>query len=94
MPLLFKLFDLPTLNEHRDKIFEVFDQTFNSPLNDPSLPFYSMKRDLTKVFTHSKCQDYGFNLSNTLMIDSDLKKVQDYTLNSIVIKEYSESEVR
>jgi hypothetical protein len=28
------------------------------------------------------------------MIDSDLKKVQDYLLNSIVIKEYSESEVR
>ena len=94
MPLLFKLFDLPALNDHRDKMFEIFDQTFNSPLNDPSLPVYSMKRDLSKVFDHSKCKEYGFGLHNTLIIDSDLKKVQDYQLNSIVIKEYSESEVR
>ena len=81
MPLLFKLFDLPALNDHRDTIFEVFDQTFNSPLNDPSLPVYSMKRDLSKVFDHSKCKEYGFGLHNTLMIDSDLKKVKEYQVN-------------
>ena len=94
MPLLFKLFDLPALNSHRQDVFEVFDQTFNSPLNDPSLPVYAMKRDLTKVFEHSRCQESGFSFQNSVMIDSDLKKVKDYPLNSIVIHEYTEAEVR
>jgi hypothetical protein len=94
MPLLFKMFDLPALNVHRSNIFEVFDQSYNAPLNDPTKPIYATKRDLIKVLDHYKCKEFGFGLHNTMMIDSDVSKVIDYPKNSIVIKEYEESEVR
>lgn len=94
MPLLFKMFDLPALNEHRARIFEVFDQSYNVPLNDPTKPIYATKRDLMKVLEHYKCKEFGFGLHNSMMIDSDLSKVQDYPKNAIVIKDYEESEVR
>ena len=93
MPLLFKIFDLPSLNTHRSLIFDVYDQLYNVPLNDPSKPVYATKRDLSKVLDHHKCKEYGFGLHNTIMIDSDLDKVIDYPRNSIVIKGYEESEV-
>jgi hypothetical protein len=94
MPLLFKIFDLPALNEHRARIFEVFDQSYNVPLNDPTKPIYATKRDLIKVLDHYKCKEFGFGLHNSMMIDSDISKVQDYPKNSIVIKEYEETEVK
>ena len=94
MPLLFKMFDLPALNVHRSNIFEVFDQSYNAPLNDPTKPIYATKRDLIKVLDHYKCKEFGFGLHNTMMIDSDVSKVTDYPKNSIVIKEYEESEVK
>lgn len=94
MPLLFKIFDLPSLNNYRANIFEVFDQHYNSPLNEPTLPVWATKRDLSKVLNHHKCKEYGFDLHNTVMIDSDLIKVKDYPKNSIVIKPYEESELR
>lgn len=72
----------------------MFDQPFNSPLNDPTQKVWATKRDLTKVLDHHRCKEHGFNLHNTIMIDSDLLKVRDYPKNSIVIKPYEESEVR
>ena len=78
LPLLFKIMDLPVLNPHRSKIFEVFDQIYNVPLNNPSKPAYATKRDLNKVFDHHKCQELGFSFHNTVMIDSDAEKVFDF----------------
>ena len=57
------------------------------------MPFWSTKRKLTKVLDHEKCKYYGFGFQNTIMIDSDFYKVKDYRENSIIIKEYDESQV-
>ena len=93
MPLLFKIFDMPTLSPHRQYIFEVFDQDYNVPDLGPSKKPYATKRCLTKVLEHHKCIDFGFNEHNVLMIDSELDKVRDYPLNSIVINAYDEDDV-
>lgn len=54
---------------------------------------WATKRDLGKVLDHYKCKEYGFGMHNTLLIDSDLDKVKDFPKNSIVIKDYEESDV-
>jgi hypothetical protein len=93
LPLLFKIMDLPALNPHRAKIFEVFDQIYNVPIIHPSKPSYAKKRDLNQVLDHHKCKEFGFGFHNTVMIDSDVDKVVDFKQNSIVLKEYELEDV-
>ena len=93
MPLLFKIFELPKLNPHRNSIFDVFDQNYNVPDIGEGKKEYATKRCLEKVFDHQSCKDYGFNFNNTLLIDSELDKVQDYLKNSIILKAYEANEV-
>ena len=93
MPLLFKIFDLPTLNQYRSQIFEVFDQTYTVADIGPGKKAYATKRCLEKVLEHHKCKEFNFDEHNTLMIDSELDKVIDYPKNSIVIKPYEAEEV-
>ena len=88
MPLLFKLFDIPTLIQHRASIFDVFDQEFNLPDLGPNKNAYATKRCLKKVLEHPKCKESNFTEKNTIMIDSEIDKVKDYPLNSVVLKPY------
>ena len=92
--ILEKIFNQATLSEYRDRIFEVFDQTYNVPLRDKTLPPWETKRNLNKVLKHQKCRDYGFGLHNTIMIDNEFYKIKDFQKNSILIKEYEESQVK
>jgi len=91
MPLLFQIFDLKELNPYRSMIFEVFDQTYQVPDEGPK--GYETKRSLERIFDHTECKKHGFGLSNTLMIDSEAKKVRDFKANSIVIKPYTLDQV-
>ena len=75
IPLLFKIFDLPKMNPHKNKIMEVFDQQYNIPDVGPGKKEYATKRCLKKVFEHHKCKELGFGLHNTLLIDSEKDKV-------------------
>jgi hypothetical protein len=51
---------------------------------------WETKRDLNKVWMDDKCTKYGFDRNNTLMIDSEARKVRDFMENSIVIKPYTQ----
>ena len=50
-------------------------------------------RDLSKVWSDDLAQEEGFNASNTLMIDSEYRKVRNWVENSIVVTPYSKDEV-
>lgn len=91
MPLLFQMFDLKELNPYRAMIFAVFDQTYQVPDQGPK--GYETKRSLERIFDYQECKNLGFGLSNTLMIDSEAKKVRDYKDNSVIIKPYSLDQV-
>jgi hypothetical protein len=54
MPLLFKIFDLSTLQDHRTEIFEIFDQSYNSDDARPGRKPYATKRCLEKVLDNDK----------------------------------------
>ena len=93
MPLLFRVFDLPTLHEYRSDIFEVFDQEYNVKDGRPSAKEYATVRSLKKVLDSSICKELGFTKKNTLMIDSEAVKILDDKENSIVIKPYESQDV-
>ena len=54
---------------------------------------YDTFRDLQKVFDDKFCKDNGFNASNTLLIDSDSKKVQLWLDNSLITEPYLKEDV-
>ena len=54
---------------------------------------YETKRSLERVLDHHKCKEYKFDLTNTLMIDSEAVKIRDYKKNSIAIKPYDLDDV-
>ena len=45
-------------------------------------------RDLSKVHSHDCCKKNNFNLSNTLVVDSDARKLQRCLANSITSEAY------
>lgn len=93
MPLLFKIFDLPALAEHRTEIFEIFDQSYNMDDARPGRKPYATKRSLERVFDHEKVKNFNFTKENTLMIDSEVIKILDYPDNSITVKPYEVEDV-
>jgi hypothetical protein len=50
-------------------------------------------RDLNKVHAHDFCKENKINLSNTLVVDSDPRKVQLCLANSITSEEYCKPDV-
>ena len=50
-------------------------------------------RDLEKVFADPWCKKQGFNLKNTLLVDSDAKKIQLYIPNAIQTKPFGFTDV-
>jgi len=50
-------------------------------------------RDLTKVHADKYCKENNINLSNTLVVDSDPRKVQLCLANSITSEEYCKQDV-
>eukprot|EP00347_Sterkiella_histriomuscorum_P021142 403335095 len=93
LPLLFKIFERPKLRNHKTKIFEVFDQEYNVPDLGYDKKQWATKRKLEKVFQNDKVKKYEFGFSNTLLIDSEADKIQDYPLNSILVESYEEESV-
>jgi len=50
-------------------------------------------RDLKKVWATDFCQENGFGAENTLILDSDLPKVQLWLQNALVNSEYTIEDV-
>ncbi len=50
-------------------------------------------RDLSKVHADKYCKENNINLSNTLVVDSDPRKVQLCLANSITCQEYCKQDV-
>ena len=50
-------------------------------------------RDLTKVHAHDYCKKNNIDLSNTLVVVSDARKVQLCLANSITCEEYCKEDV-
>ena len=50
-------------------------------------------RDLSKVYAHDYCKKNNLNLSNTLVVDSDPRKLQRCLANSITSEAYCEKDV-
>lgn len=67
---------------------------YNVPDIGPGKKEYATKRDLSLVFEHHKCKEYGFTMENTLVIDSEFEKVRNYPNNAVVIKAYDLEEVK
>eukprot|EP00347_Sterkiella_histriomuscorum_P018758 403344290 len=88
MPLLNKIFDRPKLRNHKTKIFKIFVQEYNVPDLGYDKKKWATKKRLEKVFKNDKVQKYNFGFSNTLMIDSEVDKIIDYPLNSILVQPY------
>ncbi len=63
------------------------------PAMAKELTAYATKRSLERVLDHHKCRDEKFNMSNTLMIDSEAIKIRDYLNNAITVKPYDIDEV-
>ena len=91
LTLVHKILDMKELQPDRALKFEIFDQSYQVPDDGPK--GYETKRSLERVFDHPMCQAKGFGLHNTLMIDSDSRKVRDYKTNSLVIKAYTLEQV-
>jgi hypothetical protein len=66
---------------------------YNIPDVGPGKKEYATKRCLDKVFEHIRCKEFGFNYSNTIIIDSDSDKIMDHLKNSILMKPYEASDV-
>ena len=54
---------------------------------------YATFRDLQKVFNDPFCVNNGFDATNTLMIDSDTKKVQLWLSNSLITTPYVKEDI-
>jgi hypothetical protein len=93
-PILLKV--LP--DELVDKV-GIFDQEHTSKMADDKYYKELMKdpwdtyRDLNKVHAHEYCKTNNINLSNTLVVDSDPRKLQFCLANSITSEEYCKFDV-
>ena len=54
---------------------------------------YDTFRDLQRVFDDQFCRDNGFDASNTLLIDSESKKVQLWLDNALITEPYLKEDV-
>jgi hypothetical protein len=62
---------------------------FEKLIEDP----WDTYRDLSKVHADNYCKTNNFNLSNTLVVDSDPRKVQLCLANSITSEKYDKQDV-
>ena len=98
-PIMHKLLESKRLTKGLQQKIGIFDQEFNSPMIENWLMERLMEkrwdtyRDLEKVFADPWCKKQGFNLTNTLLVDSDAKKIQLYIPNAIQTKAYTFSDV-
>ena len=79
-PVMLELLSDPELKEIKDKI-GIFDRAYCSQMRDSKYYSdlkeepYDTYRDLQLIFDDQFCQENGLNANNTLLIDSDSKKV-------------------
>ena len=79
-PVMLELLSDPELDEIKDKI-GIFDRDYCSQMRDSKYYSdlkeepYDTYRDLQLIFDDQFCQENGLNANNTLLIDSDSKKV-------------------
>ena len=79
-PVMHELLGVPELESLKQQI-GIFDREYCSEMrdfkyyNDLADEPYATFRDLQKIFDDDFCKSNGFNVSNTLLIDSDSKKV-------------------
>lgn len=67
----------------------IYDQAMNK--SDPSGEHaWSMMRDMTKIWSAVDTPGYGFNATNTLMIDDSNTKMREHPGNLIVVPEFTE----
>ena len=79
-PVMHELLGVPELESLKQQI-GIFDREYCSEMRD--FKYYSdladepyaTFRDLQKIFDDDFCKSNGFNAENTLLIDSDSKKV-------------------
>ena len=77
------IFDREYCSEMRD------DKYYKDLADEP----YATFRDLQKVFDDPYCKSNGFNASNTLLIDSDSKKVQLWLDNALITEPYVREDI-
>jgi len=97
-PVMLELLSDPELAAVKDKI-GIFDRAYCSEMRDSKYyselkeePFDTY-RDLQLVFNDSFCQENGFDGSNTLVIDSDSRKVQFCIENALITEPYLKEDV-
>ena len=72
----------------------LYEREFTSKMSDNNYfkelikEKYDTYRDLKKIHADKYCKDNNFNLTNTLVVDSDPRKLQFCLANSITSEEY------
>jgi hypothetical protein len=103
VPILYKVLDENTLlgydlSDLRDKV-GIFDQSHCSVMvehkyyKELAEDKWNTYRDVEKVFSSDYCQEHGLDASNSLLIDSDSRKVQLCLENSLVNTGYMLADV-
>ena len=72
-------------------IFGIFAREFNEKDKSESAKnFWDTKRSIVKVSNSTKCKEFGFNLTNMILIDNEKRKVVDCVENSLVVHSFGE----
>jgi len=82
-------FILALVKDDFSKIYKIYDRDYNKP--DPNAEKeWDTIRDMDKIWSLDK----NFGPKNTILLDNESRKFQDFPRNGIVVPEFGEAEVR
>ena len=98
VPIMTKMFNIDDkMSLIEDHMFAIFDQSFNDRADRKDAVLkddkYGFVRNLQKIWDSETCKQYAeetdgviFGPTNTLMVETDEKDVQNYTQNSLIVE--------
>lgn len=71
---------------------EIYDREYNTP--DPTgVHNWDTMRDLGKIWTTRGKIGFGFDESNTIMVDDSPRKMRSFSGNAVIVPEYGERDI-